>query len=232
MPRKSFSIHSDYYNELCGLTTEQRGDVLLAFINWANDGEIPDLDPVCAMLFRLMKAQSERISIANSANGAKGGKRSQSETSETSEKNEAKRKKPTVSVSDTVSVTSGIPPLPPIEKKTRKTEMQEIWDSYIFSPLVSESLKSWGKYKKEKRQEYEPEGLKSLFSQVQRNIEKYGEDAVIELITESMGANYQGITWDKLPKRKDAHNASNRGRDHPPDAPDTSNPFLQLGGSE
>lgn len=60
MPRKSFSIHSDYYSELCGMTAEQRGDVLLALIKWANDGEEPDLDPICAILFRLMKAQTER----------------------------------------------------------------------------------------------------------------------------------------------------------------------------
>lgn len=223
LPRKSFSIHSDYYSELCNLTAEQRGDVLLALINWANDGEpLDNLDPICGMLFRLMKAQAERISLANSANGSKGGRGNKSEKSqksdengksEESEKNGQKPKKATVSVTDTVTDTKENPPLPPKGGKSRKAEIQEIWDSYIFSPLVSAALKSWGKYKREKRQEYKPEGLKSLFSQVQHNVEKYGEDAVIALIGESMAANWQGIAWDKLPKREGVNNATNRGSD-------------------
>jgi hypothetical protein len=41
MPRKSFSIHSDFYSELCALTAEQRGDVLFALIAWTDGGEAP-----------------------------------------------------------------------------------------------------------------------------------------------------------------------------------------------
>ena len=59
MAKKSFSIHSDFYTELSNLTLEQRGDILLALVNWANDGELPELDPVCAMLVRLMKSQMD-----------------------------------------------------------------------------------------------------------------------------------------------------------------------------
>jgi len=71
---------------------------------------LPKLDPLCAVLFRLMSAQIERISAVNSINGAKGGRPLLNEKSEKTEKSEAKRKKPTVpvSVSDTLSVSDTV----------------------------------------------------------------------------------------------------------------------------
>ena len=108
MARKSFSIHSDFYKEISGLPAIERGELLLALINWASDKEIPVLDPVCSMLFRLMQQQIVRISTVNAGNGAKGGRPKQSEQSEEteeSEETETKRKKPTVSVTDTITKT-------------------------------------------------------------------------------------------------------------------------------
>lgn len=107
MPRKSFSIHSDFYNELSCLPDDKRGELLLALICWANDEETPELDSMSAMLFRLMTAQIERISSTNSSNGTKGGrgnKSVKSEKSEKSDESEAKRKKPSVTVSVTDSL--------------------------------------------------------------------------------------------------------------------------------
>ena len=52
-------------------------------------------------------------------------------------------------------------------------------------------------------------GLNGQLSQVQKYSDKYGDDAVINVIYESMGNNYAGITWDKIGqkvilKRKDS----------------------------
>ena len=111
MARKSFSIHSDYYNELRNLTGEQRGSVLLALINWAGDDEPVELDPLCGLLFRMMTAAIERISKINSANGSNGGRGNKSELSEQSEETgkseegDTKQIKPT----DTISVTDTVP---------------------------------------------------------------------------------------------------------------------------
>jgi hypothetical protein len=118
MSRKSFSIHADFYDEVRNLTAAQRGDLLLALINWASDEEILPLAPESAMLFRLMCAQIERISRVNSSNGAQGGrprieseennKSGKSEKNEQNEKSEEKRKKPTVTVTDSVSDTDSV----------------------------------------------------------------------------------------------------------------------------
>ncbi|MPM68968.1 hypothetical protein SDC9_115905 [bioreactor metagenome] len=106
MAKKSFSIHSDYYEELSNLTDEQRGKLLNAFIKWASDAEKVELDVMCAMLFRLMIAQIERISQANSANGSKGGRPSKTEKSEETEKSREKPIKPTVTNTITISDTN------------------------------------------------------------------------------------------------------------------------------
>lgn len=99
--KKSFSIHSDYYEELSTLTNEQRGKLLNAFINWASDKEISELDVICSMLFRLMTSQIERISQVNSANGSKGGRPHKTKKSEETEE---KRIKPTITNTVTLSV--------------------------------------------------------------------------------------------------------------------------------
>jgi hypothetical protein len=73
MSRKYISIHSDFYDELRNLETSKRDGLLLALIAWASDGEIPTLDPICSMLFRLMTAQIERVSETMSSIGKQGG---------------------------------------------------------------------------------------------------------------------------------------------------------------
>jgi len=115
MSKKSFSIHTDFYTELRNLTPEQRGEIMLVLINWADDAEQPELDPICAMLVRLIKAQNERISTINSSNGKNGGapkgNNNASQTSETTETSEEdnnkrnKRNKPSVTVTDTITNT-------------------------------------------------------------------------------------------------------------------------------
>lgn len=57
---------------------------------------------------------------------------------------------------------------------------------------------SWLDYKLEKNDNYQIQGFKSLLTQIKNNVEKYGEELVIEIINTSMSSNYKGIIWDKL----------------------------------
>lgn len=92
------------------------------------------------------------------------------------------------------------PPLPPKggAGKSRQEEIKEIWQRYSFSPQLQEAVKAWGAYKKEKRQEYKPQGLKTLLNEIQSNAVKYGDDAVISVINKSMTSNWAGLFFDKL----------------------------------
>ena len=88
-------------------------------------------------------------------------------------------------------------PLPPQGEDT-----QNLDELFGYNEFLLEAVKDWLAYKKERRQNYKAVGLKTLVSTIQNNVGKYGEDAVIELIHESISANYQGITWDRLKNQR------------------------------
>lgn len=79
-------------------------------------------------------------------------------------------------------------------------------------PLVAELLTEsgeelrtavdeWLRYKREKRQTYQPIGLKMLLNKIKRYADNCGEQAVIAAIHDAMSQNYQGIVWDRLVKK-------------------------------
>lgn len=82
------------------------------------------------------------------------------------------------------------------EEEKRKPDA--VAELFGYNEFLLEAIRDWIAYKKEKRQGYGERGLKSLLTQLKNRVSEYGEDAVIEVIQESMAANYQGITWDKL----------------------------------
>lgn len=56
----------------------------------------------------------------------------------------------------------------------------------------------WIEYKKEKRDAYKTTGLKSLVTIIKGKVGKYGEDAIVQLITECMSNGWKGIIWERL----------------------------------
>lgn len=72
------------------------------------------------------------------------------------------------------------------------------YNETTFSEAMKAKVDQWLRYKSERREEYQPTGLQSLISQIQNNVNKYGEDAVMELIGECMANGYRGIIFDRL----------------------------------
>ena len=70
--------------------------------------------------------------------------------------------------------------------------------SYEFAKELESTVKDWLTYKHEKRQDYKTVGLNTLLKQISAAAETYGDDAVIQVIRNSMASNYQGITFDRL----------------------------------
>lgn len=77
-----------------------------------------------------------------------------------------------------------------------------------FAGKMQDALRDWLTYKRQKRQAYKPQGLKSLVTQIKTNAEKYGEEAVISAIQQSMSSNYAGIVFDRIGKNGGGRNAS------------------------
>jgi hypothetical protein len=95
-----------------------------------------------------------------------------------------------------------IPPLSsspcPSSTPSPKETVLSVLSSFNFGEELEETVRDWLEYKREKRQNYKAVGLKTLLGQIKRYAERYGDDAMIELIRDSMASNYQGITFDRL----------------------------------
>ena len=72
---------------------------------------------------------------------------------------------------------------------------------YINNNIYNKIIE-WLKYKQERKELYKETGLNSLLKQIENNIDKYGEDVIINLISECMANNYKGIIFEKLEKIK------------------------------
>ena len=66
---------------------------------------------------------------------------------------------------------------------------------------LMQAVEEWLVYKQEKRQSYQPTGLKNLLNKIKRYADNCGEQAVVNAIYDAMSSNYQGIVWDKLVAR-------------------------------
>lgn len=80
-----------------------------------------------------------------------------------------------------------------------------------LSPRMIEMVEKWLQYKKERRESYKPTGLNALISQIENNVDRYGEDAVIELIASCMAANWRGIIFEKLKNQQQPGRGPARG---------------------
>ena len=103
------------------------------------------------------------------------------------------------------------PPLPPKgkvqqaaqgEEKTKQQQCKEIYHSFVFPPELQKKVNEWLRYKKEKRQSYQPTGLHRLLAQIRNECAKNGEQAVINVIDVSIANNYEGILWAKITEGK------------------------------
>lgn len=75
-------------------------------------------------------------------------------------------------------------------------------DETGFGPALQDAFGQWLSYKQERREGYKPTGLQSLVAQIRKAADAYGEQAVAELIGQSMASGYRGIVFDRLKSRK------------------------------
>ena len=91
-------------------------------------------------------------------------------------------------------------------KHMENENVNENISMFINNNNYSNNLKSiiisWLNYKLERNENYQEQGFKSLITQIKNNIDKFGEEKVIDVINTSMASNYKGIIWDKLKKQE------------------------------
>lgn len=159
-------------------------------------------DVVALAVFKLIKPQLD-ANIRKRENGTRGGRPSNSETEEEPNNNKGNTKsEPTHNQDQTQTEPNANAnanangngngngnktPLPPLDE---------------FSEPIQAAIKNWLSYKDERREKYKPTGLTQFISMTRNAVSKYGEDAVLYAFTQSMGANYQGVVWEKAQKFK------------------------------
>lgn len=149
-------------------------------------GELPDLNtlpPIVAVAVELIMPQlvrAQKKAAAGRAGGANKKKDPQKEPVKREDPPQAQQ-----------------PPANPPKKEVRRTPAPDLSG---LSPALRGAVESWIRYKSEKNQAYKPEGLRALISEIRHNAEKYGDQAVVDLISKCMSSNWQGIIFDRLAK--------------------------------
>ena len=90
------------------------------------------------------------------------------------------------------------------EKSVREnthTIFKRLLPEYNLSSALAEKMGEWVKYKVERKEPYKEQGMKSLLRQIENNYMQFGEQAVCDLIDESMANGWKGIIFDRLKKK-------------------------------
>lgn len=89
-------------------------------------------------------------------------------------------------------------PTPKKKEREKSADPPYPLTEFLFGPELEDKIQDWLRYKSEKKDSYKPTGFKSLLGTIKKNSEKYGEQAVIDLIDDCMANNWKGIIWDRI----------------------------------
>lgn len=89
------------------------------------------------------------------------------------------------------------------KRESTHTLFERLISDYIISDKLQTKLREWLTYKAEQNHRYKEQGLKALLRQVENNQLEYGEQALCDLIDESMANGWKGIIFDKLKESKE-----------------------------
>ena len=170
------------------------GRLVLAAMDYRESGAEPEFSGSERFIWPAIRrdidesvAAQKAISASRSKAGKQGGRPESEKANASPESNEKQKKQ---MLSDESKKSYGQ------RKRTKEKDMDSILSP--LPPTLRESVEKWVTYKGERREEYKPVGLQSLVTQITKAAEEYGEEAMIDVISRSMAANYKGIVFDWL----------------------------------
>lgn len=104
------------------------------------------------------------------------------------------------------------------KKETTHDLLQRLLADYVIPMALQIKMTEWITYKTERKEQYNEQGMKSLLRQIEANCVQYGDQAVCDLIDDSMANGWKGIIFDRLKQKP-------LGRQP---AAKSSNPFLDM----
>ena len=221
--RKQFTFYASFWEAVKRIKDPvAKAEAYDVICEYALTGAMPDIDNLtdaAAIAFTMAKPNLD-ASRQKAEAGTRGGNRSKAEAEpkqieagakQTASTTEANRKQ--TQAEPKQGETASKPKQTVSEKENKKEKEIEIEienESYTpptpsfsdlsFSPELEAAVNEWLAYKRERREAYKPTGLKSLLTQIKKAAAEHGDAAVIEIIRQSMSANYMGIVFDRLKK--------------------------------
>lgn len=183
----SFTMYFDYFNLIDTLPLKDKATLLVAI----NDYMFKDIEPKLSghnqAIFNTLKNQLN-LSKSNSKRRTK--KETEIEPKENQKETE-------------------------IEPKKNKTSILS-FKFYIYNfkfinnnNLLISKIEEWINYKKQRKDKpYTEIGLNTLLKRIDKAVEEYGTNKVVDLIEECIANNYQGIIFEKLKKGQTYPNSS------------------------
>jgi predicted phage replisome organizer len=105
------------------------------------------------------------------------------------------------------------------KKETTHDLLQRLLPDYVIPMVLQVKMKEWITYKTERKESYKEQGMKSLLSKIEDHCVLYGDQAVCDLIDDSMANGWKGIIFDRLKQNAKRQAPSVHG---------SSNPFLDM----
>lgn len=206
-----FCCYHSYLEVMEQLNDAEKGRLFTACLQYSKTGEVPQLSGNERFVFPTFKAQIDRDNAKyqekcrkQSENIKKRWNTSEYQSIPTDTTvyhrippytNDTKTKEKEKEKTKTKENTP--PCIPPSRGEPGK---QEDGLSCLREPLRGK-LQVWLDYKRERRESYKPTGLSALISKVSASAEKYGNQAVMDLIDQAMSCGYKGIPFDRLAQK-------------------------------
>ena len=192
---KGFTFYRNYYELIKYLPNEDRLQLLDAILKYMFNDEETQFDGLLKGMWINIKMPLDS-NKTNIINGMKGGA-----PNGNSNAKKTTQKQPNVQPKNNPKTT---------ERTTQKQANNISYFLFLISnldfykdrELLRGKIEEWLKYKNERNELYKEQGFKSLLTQIENKVKQYGEEVVIDLITECMSNNWQGIIWEKLSKNK------------------------------
>lgn len=109
----------------------------------------------------------------------------------------------------TTNITGNNPPKSPTKSKQSAFEAMVV--EAELPDDVRGAMRKWLEYKKCSYQEM---GFKTLLAIVQKKVDAYGAEAVVELVDECIANSWKGLIWEKLLKRSASPTPPKRKRNY------------------
>lgn len=193
----SFTFYKNYFELIDNLDKKNKLIMLEAIVDYVFKDIEPNLDGMNKAIWSnivLPINKSKNNSVRGSKGGAPTGNDNAKKTSEKTSQKQTKNKRKNK----------------PNDVKKQANNISTFL--FIISNFIKDrgllrgKIEDWMNYKEERNEIYTQTGLKSLLTQIENNVNKYGEETVIELIDNCMASNYKGIVFDKLKQQRTQKN--------------------------